>query len=121
MRPNHDREKPAHPEAPRTGPVGAEPEDRRADPRHPVDQPAKLKVLTPLQTPIRLSVHIIEMSRGGMKISVKQPLMPGALVQIRFQGKLALAEVRYCAPAGAEYHVGVRFQDVLNTDHPEIA
>ncbi len=108
-----DRAKPLYPQA---GSARAQHEERRADPRHPVDEPATVKVLNPLQTAARFDARIVEMSRGGMKLRLPHSLMPGTLVQIRFQAKLALAEVRYCEAAGAEYYAGVRFQDVLDTD-----
>jgi len=115
---SEDRAKPLDP---LSGRAGAQHEERRADPRHPVDEPATVKVLNPLQTAARFDARIVEMSRGGMRLRVPQSLMPGTLVQIRFQTKLALAEVRYCETAGAEYYAGVRFQDVLDTDRPDTA
>ena len=117
-----DRAKPFDPKPASRGSVGAEPrncEERRADPRHPVDEPATVKVLNPLQTAPRSPARIVEMSRGGMRLRMNQSLMPGTLLQIRFMGKLALAEVRYCEPAGEEFYAGVRFQDVLDTDLPD--
>ncbi len=114
-----DRVKPFDPNPAPGGSVGAEVrdgEERRADPRHPVYEPAPVKVLNPLQTATRFSARIVEISRRGMKLRMNQYVTPGTLAQIRFMGKLALAEVRYCQLAGEEQYVGVRFQDVLDTD-----
>jgi len=89
--------------------------ERRADPRHPTNRPATIKLLNPLQTLTDVSVRVLEISRLGLKLCVNQPLMPGTLVQIRFNGKLLLGEVRYCKAVGDDFHAGVRLQDVFDT------
>lgn len=93
----------------------AETTDRRTDVRHPSDQPATIKFLNPVQSSADVSARVLEISRGGLKLRVNRPLMPGTLVQIRFGGKLLMGEVRHCDPAGDEYHAGIRLQDVFDT------
>ncbi len=115
MRPNNSRAKTLDPEPPSEAAVEAGRDERRADPRRPVDEPATIKVLNPLQSASPFPARIVEMSRGGMKVRLKQSLMPGTLVQIRFKGKLAMGEIRYTERSGSDYYTGVRLQDVLDT------
>ena len=89
--------------------------ERRSETRHPSDQPAVVKLLNPLQTSGWISASVIEISRGGLRLRTDRALMPGTLVQIRVGGKLVMGEIRYCNPAGEEYHAGVRLQDVFET------
>jgi hypothetical protein len=106
MRPSDDRE--------RLKPGAADSKERRSEPRNPANRLATVKVLNP-QTSDRISARLVEISKGGLKLRLSEPLMPGTLVQIRFSGKLVLAEVRYCNVADAEFHVGVRLQDIFQT------
>lgn len=95
---------------------GADKAERRDEARASVDQPAVIKVLNPLQPSSRILASVVETSRAGMKLRLDRDLMPGTLVQIRIRGKLLLAEVRFCNPAGAGFLVGVRLQDIFETN-----
>jgi anti-sigma factor RsiW len=83
-------------------------EERRSDPRVPVDYPARLKLLDPVTSvgPPH-EARVVEISRNGLRIRTTRFLIPKSLVQIRFNGKAMLAEVRYCIKAGPEYHAGL--------------
>ena len=54
----------------------------------------------------------------GLKLQVPEFIHPGTAIQIRLKRTIALAEVRYCHPAGTEFHVGVRLQDVFPSRTP---
>ena len=72
-----------------------------------------MKLLNPLSA-VRTNVHVLDGSKGGMKLSVSEALQPGTVVQIRLKDTFTLAEVRYCVKVGTKFHVGVRLQDVFS-------
>ena len=83
--------------------------ERRGEPRVPVNFPARLKLLNPVTSvgpPHR--VEIIEISRSGFKLSTPRHLIPKTLVQVHFNGKVMLGEVRYCIKADSGYYAGVK-------------
>lgn len=90
--------------------------DRRSELRFPVNHPATLKFLNPVQTASRIPATILNSSRGGIKLSVDRDVLPGTLVQVRVDGRVLLGEVRFSRPQGSEYHVGVRLQDIFDTN-----
>ncbi|HLH41008.1 MAG TPA: hypothetical protein VKX39_17795 [Bryobacteraceae bacterium] len=89
--------------------------DRSSESRSPEEQDARIKLLNPLE-PFERAARVVEMSRGAMKLSVDSMLLPGTLVQIRYQGKLLWGEVSFCEPSPAGFAAGVRLQDVFETD-----
>jgi hypothetical protein len=89
--------------------------ERRSDPRSLADQPATIKLLSPLEAASRIPARIIEISRSGLRLRVERGLMPGAIVQIRVGEKLLMGEVRYSNPEGEKFQVGVRLHDVFET------
>lgn len=88
--------------------------ERRGEMRSAADQEATVKLLHPLQTSGRISARVIETSEGGLKLRLRDAIMPGTLVQIRVAGQLLLGEVRYCTAHSNGFHVGVRLQDVFD-------
>jgi hypothetical protein len=92
----------------------SEPQEKRVDPRAPIDEPASVKILHPATTSHeRMDGRAVNLSRSGLKLRVPEPLLPGTVVQVRFLDRIALGEIRYCIPTGTEFYVGVRFQDVM--------
>jgi hypothetical protein len=83
--------------------------ERRSEPRVPVKYPGRLKLLDPVTSvgPPH-DVEVIEISRGGLKIRTPRYLIPKTLIQIRFNGKSVLGEVRYCIKAEPQYYAGLR-------------
>ncbi len=81
----------------------------RSEPRVPVDFPARLKLLDPVTSvgPPH-DVRVVEISRGGLKVRTPRFLIPKTLVQIRFNGRPVLGEVRYCNRNESEYHAGIK-------------
>ncbi|MGA3188786.1 MAG: PilZ domain-containing protein [Bryobacteraceae bacterium] len=81
----------------------------RAEPRVAVDFPARLKLLDPVTSvgPPH-DVRVIEISRTGLKVHTSRLLLPKTLVQVRFNGKAVLGEVRYCMKVESEYHAGIK-------------
>ncbi len=86
--------------------------ERRLNPRIPLQEPASMTRLNPLIME-RWRIHLLDISRGGLKLHVPHLLEPGTIVQIRLRAALVTAEVRYCIGAGAAFHAGVRTLDVF--------
>jgi hypothetical protein len=87
-------------------------EERRKYPRIPADNPARLRVLQPVVLEPE-NIRIVDTSRWGMKLATRHPIEAGALVQIRSDSLVILAEVRYCHRQGDVYHAGVAIQDTF--------
>ena len=83
--------------------------ERRSEARVAVDFAGRLKLLDPVTSvgPPH-DVRVIEISRSGLKIRTPRFLIPKTLVQIRFNGKVMLGEVRYCNKRELEYHAGIK-------------
>jgi len=66
--------------------------------------------------------HTVDLSREGLRLACDQPLPPGARVAFRFGEDFAddtlagVAEVRWSAPCGRGYHVGLHFTDAPVTE-----
>ena len=83
--------------------------ERRADPRVPVNFEGRLKLLDPVTSigPPH-PVKVVEISRNGLKVITQRYLIPKTLVQVRFNGKAVLGEVRYCLQADAGFQIGLK-------------
>jgi hypothetical protein len=81
----------------------------RREPRVPVNLVGRLKLLDPITSvgPPH-DVRVVEISRSGLKIRTPRFLIPKTLVQIVFDGKPVLGEVRYCAKVDSEYQAGIK-------------
>lgn len=97
-------------ESVRMGRRAAADSDRRREMRFRVDEPATVHVL--LAPASRTDGRIIEASKGGLKLRVGRPLLPGALLQVRSEDTIAMGEVRHCVRVGSEFEVGVQLIDV---------
>jgi hypothetical protein len=86
--------------------------ERRLNPRIPLHEPASMTRLNPLMTE-RWPIHLLDVSKGGLRLHVPNLLEPGTIVQIRLRAALVTAEVRYCIGAGVEFQAGVRTLDVF--------
>jgi hypothetical protein len=89
--------------------------ERRSEPRVPVNFPARLKLLDPVTSvgPPH-DVVVLEISHNGLRIRTPRFLIPKTLVQVRFNGKQVLGEVRYCIKTEEGYEAGLR----RKTDFP---
>jgi hypothetical protein len=83
--------------------------ERRSEPRVAVNYTGRLKLLDPVTSvgPPH-DVTVVEISRAGLKIRTPRHLIPRTLVQIRFNGRGVLGEVRYCIKADPGYHAGLK-------------
>lgn len=75
---------------------------------------ALVRVLNPLITTTeRIHAQVVDWSDEFVTLRLKQPMLVATMVQVRFQGRIALGEVRQCAPANEEFEIRIHFQDVL--------
>ena len=75
----------------------------------PTDIEAHVKLVDPVtSTAGAAPARIVSLSKTGMKVKMTRPVLYKMLLQIRYEGKFSLTEVRYCRSVGSEYHVGVR-------------
>jgi hypothetical protein len=83
--------------------------EQRIEPRVPVNLVGRLKLLDPVTSvgPPH-DVRVVEISRGGLKVRTPRFLIPKTLVQIVFDGKPVLGEVRYCVKVDSEYQAGIK-------------
>lgn len=87
--------------------------DRRVGIRYPSDEAVLCSQINPF-IPGRLAAVVCDVSRDGMRLKVPKYLMPGTLVQIRFQRLIATAEVRHCRRKGADFFAGLRISEILS-------
>ncbi len=82
--------------------------ERRSEPRVPVSFAGRLKLLDPVTSvgPPH-DVQVVEISHKGFKIRTPRYLIPKTLVQVRFNGKALLGEIRYCNKMESGYLAGV--------------
>lgn len=83
----------------------------RAQTPIPTDEPAIIRVTSPPST--AFSGQVLDISKGGLKLRLDDPLDPGSLVQVELRNAMATAEIRYCEAALAGFHVGVRLDQVV--------
>jgi PilZ domain len=90
--------------------------DRRKHPRVPVDVPARVKLLEPLETmgPSK-PARVIEISRSGMKIRAKHDFMIGAVIQIIVKETFYLGTVRHTRQTDDGFDVGVRLNEAIRS------
>jgi hypothetical protein len=83
--------------------------ERRTEPRVPVRFSGRLKLLDPVTSvgPPH-DVEVIEISRNGLKIRSPRFLITKTLVQIHFNGKTVLGEVRDCVSTDPGYYAGIK-------------
>jgi PilZ domain len=88
--------------------------DRRSEPRVPTDDPAVITILLP-GSHTRLEGRILNTSKNGARIELPVPVDPGVLIQMRLKDVIAMAEVRYCVPAGCGYRIGARIVSTMSS------
>jgi pilus assembly protein Flp/PilA len=93
------------------------PFQRRRDPRYSTNDRAEVEVLgTTIQ---RLSALVLDVSRSGLRLGIQTRIGQCAQVEITLPRELVIfGEVRYCRPAGADFHAGILIADILQSRIP---
>lgn len=86
-------------------------EEKRLEPRTPMDESGLLQALNPLDVD-RRRVKILDVSKVGLKLHCAVHLHVGTVVQVRLKNDFILGEVRYCNPVTSGFHLGIKVQDV---------
>jgi hypothetical protein len=91
--------------------------ERRRDPRYSTNDQAEVEVLgTNIQ---RLSAVVLDVSRSGLRLGIQTRIGQCAQVEITLPREVVIfGEVRYCRPAGADFHAGVLIADILQSRTP---
>jgi hypothetical protein len=92
----------------RTAHVG---EDRRTEPRVPCVGDTQIDVLDP-RPQTGVPARVLDVGTLSLRLALPIFLAPGTLIRIRVAASTADAEVRYCTCEGAEYHAGVRLEEI---------
>ena len=90
---------------------GAEADQRRerSEDRFSTGSEATMQQLRPLSLE-RQKVEIVDISKNGLGILASNAILPGTIVQVRFNTAVELGEVRHCsARDDGRYRMGLRF------------
>lgn len=80
--------------------------ERRREPRYPTKDPAIVDV--PYERVTGLSAVVVDVSRSGLRLELKQSIARGMQVKITLSPQLAInGEVRYCRRFSAGFHAGI--------------
>ncbi len=60
-----------------------------------------------------MPAEIVELSAGGLKLKLVEPLSPGTLVRIEHDDKLLLGEIVFCSPFAGGWMAGTKLQHVI--------
>jgi hypothetical protein len=92
--------------------------ENRREPRISTQDSGVLQKINPFSAD-RLSVQIIDISKGGMQVNAPSSLEPGTMVKVRMKGTIAFGEVRHCRVYGYSYRAGILLYDVSKPeDYP---
>jgi Flp pilus assembly pilin Flp len=93
------------------------PFQRRRDPRYSTNDQAEVEVLgTNIQ---RQSALVLDVSRSGLRLGVQARIGQFAQVEITLPREVVIfGEVRYCRPAGTDFHAGILIADILHSRTP---
>jgi hypothetical protein len=98
--------------------VTAELENRRREPRLPIQQPAVIMSLS--DNTITADCTLTDVSRSGLRAQLREPLAVGAMVCIETEAIIISGEVRRCQQHHEYHEIGVEITDILtNADTPD--
>jgi hypothetical protein len=86
--------------------------EKRRERRVSTHDSGVLQTINPF-SPHRINVHILDVSKSGMKIGGPTILFPGASVKIRLKGMIAFGEVRHCREIEQGCEAGIQLFDAL--------
>jgi hypothetical protein len=86
--------------------------EKRRERRVSTNDSGILQTINPF-SPDRVNVHILDVSKSGMKIGGPTILSPGASVKIRLRAMIAFGQVRHCREIGQGCEAGIQLFDAL--------
>ena len=84
------------------------PRERRRMERTTASGDASLHWTSSAGAPVTVQGSVRNVSEGGIQIESKQPLDEGVVIRIRGANVECLGSVRYCAPRGETYYLGLQ-------------
>ena len=86
--------------------------ERRTEARVAEDCPARIKVLNPmLSLGPSFPGRVVNTSSKGLKVRAQRSILRGSVVQVRFQDRIILGQVKYCGPVENEFNIGIRVKE----------
>jgi len=93
------------------------PFERRQDPRYSTNDQAVVEVLG--INCQRLSALVLDVSRSGLRLGIQTRIGQLAQVEITLPREVVVfGQIRYCRPAGTDFHAGVLITDILHSRTP---
>ena len=87
-------------------------EERRREPRVPMDVEARVKCLDPLLTVgPSTRVRIVEISRSGMKIRAHREFQHGGVVQVIVKNTFFMGTIRHCQRVDGAFDTGLKLTE----------
>jgi hypothetical protein len=86
--------------------------DRRRYVRIPTDDMAQVSVVGAAASE-PMEARVVDVSRGGMRLNIKQLLAAGTMLRVQLRDTGVLAEVRYSVASDGAFTTGVQVQSVL--------
>lgn len=86
--------------------------EKRREHRVPFNSPGRMQSFSPF-SPAKFRVHVMDVSRNGLKIRTPQFVARGAMVQVIIEEAIILGEVRHCTPATGEFDMGIQILDLI--------
>lgn len=84
--------------------------ERRREPRYPTSDPATVDV--PSEKITALAAVVVDVSKSGLRLHLKQSIGRGMQVKITLSPDVAIfGEVRYCRRAATGFHAGILVRD----------
>lgn len=87
--------------------------EKRREPRISTDDAGVLQTINPF-SPDQVSVRIVDISKGGMRISASISLERGTMLKVRVKGRISFGIVRHCTAVGDSYHAGIQLYEAAN-------
>src|SRR5665213_2949400 len=85
--------------------------DRRYGRRLPTTDPIDVLWRDQSGQPQHSIFHLADISICGAAVRAERPVHVGATVSLGYQNKTVIGKVRHCARKGADFMLGIEFQD----------
>jgi len=85
--------------------------DRRYGRRVPTADPVDLLWRDPTGQPQQSTFHLADISICGAAVRAERPVHVGTTVALGYQNKTVIGKVKHCARKGADFILGIEFDD----------
>jgi hypothetical protein len=81
--------------------------EKRREPRIATDDAGVLQTINPF-SPHHVHIRILDISKGGMRVSAPNSLERGTMVKVRLKGTISFGVVRHCRAVSGSYQAGIQ-------------